>query len=186
MNARTSPSLLKAGASTPVKATASLLMWSVISSELALLQHGGSRSVGKTSVKGKRGSVYLSLLVGHDSHFDLSADQLLDRLAGSRSHKFTVSATKGLTWVLDSTCRDKRQKHSCIQGNMSRCSQNHEDLLTFITLQMIDRLSETHTWYYVVQCHDNFIQMKCYLLLITQQQSKDLNSLNDKTDSVQH
>lgn len=89
-------SLLKAGASTPVKATASLLMWSVISSELALLQHGGSRSVGKTSVKEKRGSVYLSLLVGHDSHFDLSADQLLDRLVGSRSHKVTVSATKGL------------------------------------------------------------------------------------------
>lgn len=29
------------------------------------------------------------------------------------------------------------------------------------------------------------IQIKYYLLLITQQQSKDLNSLNDKTDSVQ-
>ena len=74
MNAKACHSLLKLGAGTPVKATASLLMWSVISSELALLQHGGSRSVGKTSVKGKRGSVYLSLLVGHDSHFDLSAD----------------------------------------------------------------------------------------------------------------
>lgn len=47
MNARASPSVLKAGVSTPVKAVASLLMWSVISSELALLQHGGSRSVGK-------------------------------------------------------------------------------------------------------------------------------------------
>lgn len=96
MNVRASPSLLKVGTSPPVKAIASLLMWSVISSELALLQHGGSRSVGKTSVKGMRGSVYLSLLVGHDSHFDLSADQLLDRVAGSRSHKVTVSATKGL------------------------------------------------------------------------------------------
>lgn len=74
MNVRESPSFLKAGASSPVKATATLLMWSVISSELALLQHGGLRSVGKTSVKEKRGSVYLSLLVGHDFHFDLSAD----------------------------------------------------------------------------------------------------------------
>ena len=96
MNARASLSVLKAGANTPVKAMASLLMWSVISSELALLQHGGSRSVGKTSVKGKGGSVYLSLLVGHDSHFDLSPGQLLDRLADSKSHKVTVSATKGM------------------------------------------------------------------------------------------
>lgn len=96
MNARASPSLLKAGVSAPVKATASLLMWSVISSELALLHHRSSRSVGKTSVKGKRGSVYLSLLVGHDSHFDLSAVQLLDHFAGSRNHKVTVSTTKGL------------------------------------------------------------------------------------------
>lgn len=95
MKARASPSRLKAGASAPVKATVSLLMWSVISSELALLQHGGLRSVGKTSVKEKRGSVYLSLLVGHDFHFDLSAGQLLDRLASSRSHKVTISATKG-------------------------------------------------------------------------------------------
>lgn len=70
-------------------------MWSVISSELALLQHGGSRSVGKTSVKEERGSVYLSLLVGHDCHFDLSADQLLDCLAGRISHEVTVSAAKG-------------------------------------------------------------------------------------------
>lgn len=107
MNARVSPSLLKAGASTPVKATASLLMWAVISSELALLQHGGLRSVGKTSVKEKRGSVYLSQLVGHDFHFDLSADQLLDRLASSRSHKVTLSATKGPAWGLDSTCKDE-------------------------------------------------------------------------------
>lgn len=60
-------------------------MWFVVSSELALLQHGGLSSVGKSSVKGKRGSVYLSLLVGHDCHFDLSPDQLSDRLAGSRS-----------------------------------------------------------------------------------------------------
>lgn len=56
----------KAGASSPVKATAVFLMWSLISSELARLQHGGWRSVGKSSVKEKRGSVYLSLLVGHD------------------------------------------------------------------------------------------------------------------------
>lgn len=125
MNVSASPSLLKAGASTPVKATASLLMWSVISSELALLQHGGSRSVGKTSVKGKRGSVYLSLLVGHDSHFDLSADQLLDRHAGSRSHKVTVSATKGLAQLGQHLSRDKGQKHPCIQCSGSRCIHNH-------------------------------------------------------------
>lgn len=57
----------KAGASAPVKATALFLMWPLISSELAGLQHGGLRSVGKSSVKEERGSVYLSLLVGHDS-----------------------------------------------------------------------------------------------------------------------
>lgn len=49
-------------------------MWSVISSELALLQYEGLRSVGKTSVREKRGNVYLSLLVGHDFSFDLSAE----------------------------------------------------------------------------------------------------------------
>lgn len=107
MNARASPSPLKAGASTPVKANASLLMWSVISSELALLKRRGLRSVGKTSVKEKRGSVYLSQLVGQDFHFDLSADQLLDRLASSRSHKVTLLATKGPAWSLDNTCKDK-------------------------------------------------------------------------------
>lgn len=105
MNAGAYPSFLKAGASPPVKATASLLMWSVISSELALLQHGGSRSVGKTGVKGKRGNVYLSLLVGHDSHFDLRADQLPDGLAGSRSQKVSVSASR-----LESTCLEKAHK----------------------------------------------------------------------------
>lgn len=60
MHARASPSLLKVGASTPVKATASLLMWSVISSELDSLQHGGSRSVGKPVWKrGEEVCIYL-------------------------------------------------------------------------------------------------------------------------------
>lgn len=110
MNARTSPSVLKVGTSSPVKATASFLMWSVISSELALLQHEGLRSVGKTSVKEKRGNVYLSLLVGHDFHFDLSADQLMTLcllLACRRTHKVTMSATKGPGWSLDNTCQDE-------------------------------------------------------------------------------
>lgn len=40
-------------------------------------------SVGKTSVKGTGGSVHLSLLVGHDFYFDLSAGQPLDCLEGS-------------------------------------------------------------------------------------------------------
>lgn len=56
---------------------------------------GGLRSVGKNSVKGKRGSVYLSLLVGHDFHFDLSADQFLGCTVGSTSHEVTASAAVG-------------------------------------------------------------------------------------------
>lgn len=71
-------------------------MWSVISSELALLQYKGLRSVGKTSVREKRGNVYLSLLVGHDFSFDLSAEQLEDRLANSRRREVTMSASKAL------------------------------------------------------------------------------------------
>lgn len=116
-----SPSLLKAAASSPVKATASLLMWSVISSELALLRHGGLRSVGKTSVKEKRGSVYLSLLVGHDFHFDLSADQLLDRPASSRSHRVTMLATKGPAWDFDNTCQVKSAS-SAMQAGAGKIS----------------------------------------------------------------
>lgn len=81
VNARASPSPLKTGTISPVKANASLLMWSVISSELALLQYEGLRTVGKTSAREERGNVHLSLLVGHDFHFDLSAEQLQDRLA---------------------------------------------------------------------------------------------------------
>lgn len=97
MNMRASTSFLKSGASAPVKAAASLLMWSVISSELALLQHGGSRSVGKSSVKERRGNVYLSLLVGHDSPFDLPADQLLDCLVGRRGHRVKVRHDGSMT-----------------------------------------------------------------------------------------
>lgn len=69
-------------------------MWSVISSELALLQYEGLRSVGKTSARVKRGNVYLSPLVGHDFSFDLSAEQLQDRLASSPSREVKISASK--------------------------------------------------------------------------------------------
>lgn len=67
MDTKASLFILKADASPRVKATARPLMWSVISSELALQQHMGFAGVWeKSGVKEKRGSVYLSLLVGHD------------------------------------------------------------------------------------------------------------------------
>lgn len=50
MNAKVSPFILKAGASPVVKAAAGPLMWSVISSELALLQHRGLQECGKKPV----------------------------------------------------------------------------------------------------------------------------------------
>lgn len=64
-------------------------MWSVISSELALLQYEGLRTVGKTSASERGGNVHLSLLVGHDFHFDLSAEQREDLLASIRSREVT-------------------------------------------------------------------------------------------------
>lgn len=182
MKARASPSRLKAGASAPVKATVSLLMWSVISSELALLQHGGLRSVGKTSVKERRGSVYLSLLVGHDFHFDLSAGQLLDRLASSRSHKVTISATKGPAWDLDSTCQDKSASSGMPAGagkiSFYAASRLVDLYYTVNDWQIIPK--HTHTW----RCSVSW-QLRSSpksSIVYSQQQSKDLNSLNDKTD----
>ena len=70
------PSSLSTGASPPVKALESLLMWSAVSSVPSLVRDRGSRGVGKFSVKEKRGSEYLSPLVGHGSLFDVSADPL--------------------------------------------------------------------------------------------------------------
>lgn len=121
----------------------------------------GSRSVGKTSVKERRGSVYLSLLVGHDSHFDLSAEQLLERLAGSTGPKVTVSAAEGWSGPTG--------QHLPLQGEnilqiVSRCSQSPQlfHFRPFIMLQMSDRRLHKH--------------IHSYSLLISQQQSKDLKA----------
>lgn len=79
------------------------------------------RSVGKASVKEKRGSVYLSLLVGHDFPFDLSADQLFYRPASSRSYRVTMSATKGPAWNFDNTCQVKSAS-SAMQAGAGKIS----------------------------------------------------------------
>lgn len=93
-------------------------MWSVISSELALLQYEGLRTVGKTSAREERGNVHLSLLVGHDFHFDLSAEQLQDRLASRRSREVTISVPKALGMRLG------RLMEAHGAASCSRCSQN--------------------------------------------------------------
>lgn len=59
----------------------------------------------KSGVKEKRGSVYLSLLVGHD--FRLWSDQLLDCLVGNRSLMVTVSAMSGRAQCLGTSYLDE-------------------------------------------------------------------------------
>lgn len=60
-------------------------------------------SVGKSSVKEKRGSVYLSLLAGHDFTLWSVCRPAPNRLAGVRSHEVTLSPREGLIWDTDKT-----------------------------------------------------------------------------------
>lgn len=142
------------------------LSWSCFSSTVC-------HSVGKTSVKGTGGSVHLSLLVGHDFYFDLSEGQPLDCLEGS-------SATGSLCQPqgFEQHLFGKRHiLHTSIEWNNSRW---RVFLLHRLSQNMLQCGSSD------VQCRDNLSFHANQLLVLTQQQSKDLNGLHDKTDPVQH
>lgn len=143
----------------------------------------GFEECGKTSVKERRGSVYLSLLVGHDSHFDLSADQLLDRLAGGRSHKVTVSTTKGWAWCLACTCR-KIKNTRASRGKATGAAKNRQaSRLVDLLLQCEWLTGQSKTYLHnILWCLVSWqlpfsSKIEYYLSLITQQQPKDLNTV---------
>lgn len=107
-------------------------MWSVISSELALLQFEGLRSVGKTSARVKRGNVYLSPLVGHDFSFDPSAEQLQDHLASSPSREVTISASKAPGEVREHLTEAHKRTHTRTQAGAGGIKINLNAAATFV------------------------------------------------------
>lgn len=165
----------KAGAGAPVKAMAVFLMWSVISSGLARLQHGGLRSVGKSSVKEERGSVYLSLLVGH--YFSLwSVCRPAPGPPCEQQKPWGHCVVHGrLAWDSDSTGRDERASSGMPAG---------AGKIPFLAVSVcVDFHCAVHdTWRWVPWQHRSSPKRR---FVYSQRQSKDLHRLNDRTDSVQ-
>lgn len=161
---KASPSVLKAGARPWVKATARLLMWSVISSELAWLQQKGLQECGKNQCeRDERKCVFIS--VG-GAWFPLWS---VYRPAPGWSCKrlnFRVTSVSYEAWHDPWAApaeRTRRLQHPVEYQQVEK----RLPVCVFVTASL-------------------FITFSQMQLLITQWQSKDLNSLNDRTGYVRY